>query len=176
MPKCKWIKHTSVKGFNLNGVLPEELGDLPQLLEIDLNRNYIRGTIPPRLGQLPKLKILSLIVNRLTGPIPPEIGNITTLEELVLEDNLLGGSLPPDLGNLTSLRRLGLIIQTQMSANRMFILLAQPQVRINLFQRTACCQMVAWTQKKYKWICFRAKLRCSLMEFEETTNSDSFNN
>ncbi|KAJ6776181.1 hypothetical protein OIU74_000379 [Salix koriyanagi] len=76
------VTSISVKGFNLNGVLPEELGDLPQLLEIDLTRNYIRGTIPPRLGQLPKLKILSLIVNRLTGPIPPEIGNITTLEEL----------------------------------------------------------------------------------------------
>ncbi|KAB5521335.1 hypothetical protein DKX38_025654 [Salix brachista] len=111
------VTNIRVKGFNLNGVLPEELGDLPELLEImtemkhfsldsDLTRNYINGTIPPRLGQLPKLKILSLIVNRLTGPIPPEIGNITTLEELVLEDNLLGGSLPPDLGNLKSLERL----------------------------------------------------------------------
>ncbi|KAJ6298241.1 hypothetical protein OIU76_019394 [Salix suchowensis] len=100
------VTNIRVKGFNLNGVLPEELGDLPELVEIDLTRNYINGTIPPRLGQLPKLKILSLIVNRLTGPIPPEIGNITTLEELVLEDNLLGGSLPPDLGKLTSLRRL----------------------------------------------------------------------
>ncbi|KAG6790370.1 hypothetical protein POTOM_006523 [Populus tomentosa] len=100
------VTNISVKGFNLNGVLPEELGDLPHLLEIDLTRNYINGTIPPRLAQLPNLKILSLIVNRLTGPIPPEIGNITTLEQLVLEDNLLGGPLPPDLGKLTSLRRL----------------------------------------------------------------------
>ncbi|KAH8518778.1 hypothetical protein H0E87_000583, partial [Populus deltoides] len=100
------VTSISVKGFNLNGVLPEELGDLPHLLEIDLTRNYINGTIPPRLAQLPNLQKLSLIVNRLTGPIPPEIGNITTLEELVLDDNLLGGSLPPELGNLTSLRRL----------------------------------------------------------------------
>ncbi|KAH8518767.1 hypothetical protein H0E87_000572, partial [Populus deltoides] len=100
------VTRISVKGFNLNGVLPEELGDLPYLLEIDLTRNYINGTIPPRLAQLPNLQKLSLIVNRLTGPIPPEIGNITTLEELVLDDNLLGGSLPPELGNLTSLRRL----------------------------------------------------------------------
>ncbi|KAJ6966264.1 LRR receptor-like serine/threonine-protein kinase [Populus alba x Populus x berolinensis] len=100
------VTNISVKGFNLNGVLPDELGDLPHLLEIDLTRNYINGTIPPRLAQLPNLKILSLIVNRLTGPIPPEIGNITTLEELVLDDNLLGGPLPPDLGKLTSLRRL----------------------------------------------------------------------
>ncbi|KAJ6753906.1 PROMASTIGOTE SURFACE ANTIGEN PROTEIN PSA [Salix purpurea] len=103
---CSATAIERVKGFNLNGVLPEELGDLPELVEIDLTRNYINGTIPPRLGQLPKLKILSLIVNRLTGTIPPEIGNITTLEQLVLEDNLLGGSLPPDLGNLISLRRL----------------------------------------------------------------------
>uniref|UniRef100_A0A6M2FAU9 Leucine-rich repeat-containing N-terminal plant-type domain-containing protein n=1 Tax=Populus davidiana TaxID=266767 RepID=A0A6M2FAU9_9ROSI len=100
------VTNISVKGFNLNGVLPDELGDLPHLLEIDLTRNYINGTIPPRLAQLPNLKKLSLSVNRLTGPIPPEIGNITTLEELVLLDNLLGGPLPPDLGKLTSLRRL----------------------------------------------------------------------
>ncbi|KAF9666675.1 hypothetical protein SADUNF_Sadunf16G0253400 [Salix dunnii] len=102
------VTNITVNSFNLNGVLPEELGDLPQLIQIDLSRNYISGTIPPRLAQLPKLKILSLIVNRLNGTIPPEIGNITTLEELVLEDNLLGGSLPPDLGNLTSLRILAL--------------------------------------------------------------------
>ncbi|KAJ6776163.1 PROMASTIGOTE SURFACE ANTIGEN PROTEIN PSA [Salix koriyanagi] len=100
------VTSIKVKRFDLNGVLPEELGDLPELVEIDLTRNYINGTIPPRLGQLPKLKILSLIVNRLTGPIPPEIGNIATLEDLVLENNLLGGSLPPELGNLKSLERL----------------------------------------------------------------------
>ncbi|KAJ6967324.1 hypothetical protein NC652_004776 [Populus alba x Populus x berolinensis] len=52
------VTNISVKGFNLNGVLPDELGDLPHLLEIDLTRNYINGTIPPRLAQLPNLKIL----------------------------------------------------------------------------------------------------------------------
>ncbi|CAK7351859.1 unnamed protein product [Dovyalis caffra] len=100
------VTNIRVKRFNLNGVLPEELGNLTQLLEIDLTLNYINGTIPARLGQLPNLKILSLMANRLNGPIPPEIGNITTLEELVLEDNLLGGPLPEELGKLRRLRRL----------------------------------------------------------------------
>ncbi|KAG5254842.1 LRR receptor serine/threonine-protein kinase [Salix suchowensis] len=68
------VTSISVKGFNLNGVLPEELGDLPQLLD------------------------MSLIVNRLTGPIPPEIGNITTLEELSIDGSELSGKIPEFIG------------------------------------------------------------------------------
>ncbi|XP_020538911.1 probable LRR receptor-like serine/threonine-protein kinase At1g53440 isoform X2 [Jatropha curcas] len=95
-----------LKGLNLAGVLPNELGNLTHLVELDLTRNYINGTIPTSLARLPNLRILSLLANRLSGSIPLEIGNIATLEELVLEDNLLGGHIPPNLGNLRSLKRL----------------------------------------------------------------------
>eukprot|EP00257_Ricinus_communis_P019150 XP_015578058.2 probable LRR receptor-like serine/threonine-protein kinase At1g53440 [Ricinus communis] len=100
------VTNFQLKGFNLTGVLPDELGNLTHLVQIDLTRNYLSGTIPTRLAQLPNLRILSFLGNRLNGSIPPEIGNIATLEELVLEDNLLGGPLPPSLGNLRNLRRL----------------------------------------------------------------------
>uniref|UniRef100_A0A2P2MVP3 LRR-RLK n=1 Tax=Rhizophora mucronata TaxID=61149 RepID=A0A2P2MVP3_RHIMU len=100
------VTNILLKGYNLTGTLPEELGYLTYLQEIDFSRNYINGSIPTTLAQLSKLRILSLLGNRISGSIPPEVGNITTLEELVLEDNLLGGPLHSNLGNLKSLRRL----------------------------------------------------------------------
>ncbi|KAK8603156.1 hypothetical protein V6N13_085349 [Hibiscus sabdariffa] len=94
-----------IKGHNLPGILPPELGDLTHLEVIDLTRNYLNGSIPSTLSQL-SLTSLSLLGNRLSGPIPGEIGDISTLEGLVLEDNLFGGSLPSNLGNLGGLSRL----------------------------------------------------------------------
>ncbi|XVF04408.1 hypothetical protein REPUB_Repub05bG0079900 [Reevesia pubescens] len=94
-----------IKGHNLTGILPSELGNLTHLEVLDLTRNYLNGTIPSSLSRLPLVN-LSLLGNRLSGPIPREIGDISTLEGLVLEDNLLGGSLPSNLGNLGRLSRL----------------------------------------------------------------------
>ncbi|KNA24886.1 hypothetical protein SOVF_011580 [Spinacia oleracea] len=99
------VTHIQLKGLNLTGSLPEEFGDLTQLQEIDLSRNYVNGTIPKSLSKIP-LVTLSLLGNRNIGPIPTEIGQISTLEELILEDNQLGGPLPKSLGNLKSLRRM----------------------------------------------------------------------
>ncbi|XP_021736226.1 probable LRR receptor-like serine/threonine-protein kinase At1g53430 isoform X1 [Chenopodium quinoa] len=99
------VTNIQLKGLNLTGYLPEEFGNLTQLQEIDLARNYVHGTIPKTLSKIP-LVTLSLVVNRMTGPIPKEIGQISTLEELMLEDNRLGGPLPKSLGNLKSLRRM----------------------------------------------------------------------
>ncbi|CAN0891256.1 Probable LRR receptor-like serine/threonine-protein kinase At1g53430 [Linum grandiflorum] len=95
-----------LKGYNLTGILPPELGNLTFLTELDLTRNYLNGTIPPSLGQLSNLTALSLLGNRLSGSIPSEIGNLANLESLVLEDNLLTGPLPRSLGALRSLSRL----------------------------------------------------------------------
>ncbi|KHG25891.1 hypothetical protein F383_04348 [Gossypium arboreum] len=105
-----------IKGHNLTGILPPELGNLTRLevikylaefplLNSDLTRNYLNGSLPSSLSQLP-LTSLSLLGNRISGPIPREIGDIPTLEGLVLEDNLFSGSLPSNLGNLDRLSRL----------------------------------------------------------------------
>ncbi|MBA0822825.1 hypothetical protein Goarm_019603, partial [Gossypium armourianum] len=94
-----------IKGHNLTGILPPELGNLTHLEVIDLTRNYLNGSLLSSLSQLP-LTSLSLLGNRLSGPIPREIGDIPTLEGLVLEDNLFSGSLPSNLGNLDRLSRL----------------------------------------------------------------------
>ncbi|OWM88575.1 hypothetical protein CDL15_Pgr002342 [Punica granatum] len=99
------VTNIELKGLNLTGIVPEEVGKLPYLQELDLSRNYLNGTIPVNLTQIP-LVTLSLLGNRISGTIPTEIGDIATLEELILEDNMLVGALDPNLGNLSRLRRL----------------------------------------------------------------------
>ncbi|XP_031404181.1 probable LRR receptor-like serine/threonine-protein kinase At1g53440 isoform X2 [Punica granatum] len=99
------VTNIQLKGLNLTGIVPEEVGKLPYLQELDLTLNYLNGTIPINLTQIP-LVTFSLLGNRISGTIPTEIGNIVTLEELILEDNMLGGALDPNLGNLSQLRRL----------------------------------------------------------------------
>ncbi|OMO74701.1 hypothetical protein CCACVL1_16524 [Corchorus capsularis] len=95
-----------IKGHNLTGILPPELGNLTHLQAIDFTRNYLNGSIPSSLSQLSSLTSFSALGNRLSGSIPPEIGDISTLTELILENNLLGGPLPSNLGNLGHLSRL----------------------------------------------------------------------
>ncbi|TYG71411.1 hypothetical protein ES288_D05G393800v1 [Gossypium darwinii] len=73
--------------------------------QILIKGHNLTGILPSELGNLTRLQVVSLLGNRLSGPIPPEIGDISTLLNLVLEDNLLGGSLPSNLGNLGRLDR-----------------------------------------------------------------------
>ncbi|XP_028772712.1 probable LRR receptor-like serine/threonine-protein kinase At1g53430 isoform X1 [Neltuma alba] len=99
------VTHILLKRLNIAGEIPSEFGNLTQLIELDLTRNYLNGTIPTVFTRIPLVN-LSLLGNRISGLIPAELGKIATLQELVLEDNQLGGPLPQSLGNLRNLRRL----------------------------------------------------------------------
>ena len=76
--------------------------------ELDLRGMDLRGRIPPELGGLSALHVLRLSGNRLTGPIPPELGGLVHLRVLALDDNALTGAVPPELGDLGSLTELRL--------------------------------------------------------------------
>ncbi len=92
----------------LNGSIPRELGNLPNLLELWLSGNQLSGSIPSELGSLNDLTILYLSNNQLSGSIPPELGSLANLQTLELGWNQLDGSIPPELGNLLGLQALAL--------------------------------------------------------------------
>ena len=97
-----------VTGNLLEGELPNELGDLSNLRELNLYGNQLRGSIPVEMGELTHLVRLDLGNNVFDGEIPNELGNLGRLEELDLFGNRLSGSIPPGLGNLENLKRLSL--------------------------------------------------------------------
>ena len=68
-----------------------------RVIELDLRGNELSGEIPPELGSLSNLKWLYLYANALSGEIPPELGSLSNLRELYLEDNNLSGCVPSSL-------------------------------------------------------------------------------
>ena len=97
-----------LKKNGLSGELPQELGDLAMLEELNLTQNDLSGNIPAALGGLANLRDLRMAVNDISGEIPEELGGLANLEALVLAGNELSGEIPEELGNLARLRELQL--------------------------------------------------------------------
>jgi internalin A len=92
------------EGMQLASV-PEWLGNLTALTELDLSRNQL-ASVPESLGNLTALTRLDLSRNQLAS-VPESLGNLTALTELELSRNQLA-SVPESLGNLATLRQLNL--------------------------------------------------------------------
>jgi len=90
----------------LSGNIPPEIGDLTNLIYLDMGVSQLSGNIPPEIGNLANLTHLVLSNAQLSGSIPPEIGNLTNLRHLNLSNNQLSGSIPPEIGNLANLTHL----------------------------------------------------------------------
>ena len=93
---------------DMNGTIPEGLGQLTELRWLHLQENRLTGSIPPELGDLAHLEQLRLGINRLTGTVPIELGELAELRKLDLQKNQLTGSIPPELGDLVQLEELTL--------------------------------------------------------------------
>jgi hypothetical protein len=93
---------------NMQGSIPEELGDLEQLTSLVLYHNRLNGTVPQALGGLKQLTYLVLDANQLEGTIPARLGNLKQLTGLSLYHNRLEGSIPAELAGLSRLVGLSL--------------------------------------------------------------------
>jgi hypothetical protein len=101
----------------LEGTIPNEIGQLEGLTNLDLFQNQLRGTIPAeQIGKLSNLTYLGLHNNKLSGSIPTEIGKLAKLTYLLLDHNKLSGSIPTEIGQLANLP--GLILRDNMLAGR----------------------------------------------------------
>ena len=100
------VTDLSLRGSQMSGEIPAELGNLTKLTRLALYRSNLSGSIPPELGNLSNLENLFLYRSNLSGSIPPELGNLSNLENLFLYRSNLSGSIPPELGNLSNLREL----------------------------------------------------------------------
>jgi Leucine-rich repeat (LRR) protein len=125
--ECSWravtcdAAGTTVTGLDLGwnnarGVLPPQIGDLPNLEVLTADGSTISGALPPDIGRLSKLRTLNLTGyydnlglsgNEISGPLPREIGQLTSLRELYLEANRIT-SIPADIASLSNLEVLTL--------------------------------------------------------------------
>ena len=97
----------------LTGTVPPEIGNLTNLVKLQLGISALTGELPGEIGNLSKLEILDIGPNFMTGPIPPEIGRLTNLHTLTITWTEISGEIPSTLGNLNNLQEL------YLSSNRL---------------------------------------------------------
>ncbi|MBA0620927.1 hypothetical protein Godav_006594 [Gossypium davidsonii] len=91
-------------GNYLVGSLPQSLGALRNLQELDLNTNFFWGSIPASIGNLSSLELLELSDNNFNGTIPESFGRLAKLSTVSLVSNQMEGVLTEThLANLTRL-------------------------------------------------------------------------
>ncbi|KAG2579959.1 hypothetical protein PVAP13_6NG309048 [Panicum virgatum] len=69
-----WLKKIVLSSNNFSGPIPASLGDLPKLLDLQLNDNKFQGKIPDLKQK--ELKEVNLANNELEGEIPASLKNI----------------------------------------------------------------------------------------------------
>lgn len=91
---------------NLEGNIPQSIGNLENLKVLELPFNKLSGEIPTTIGNLKNLEILVFNGNNLTGGIPASVGSMESLKKLHLSSNLLSGNVPISVSNLRELELL----------------------------------------------------------------------
>lgn len=79
----------------LSGGLPVNIESLRSLKTLLLNDNeLLKGRIPQNIGNLNQLVSLDLSSSSLDGVIPPTVGSLVQLKDLILYNNKITGSFP----------------------------------------------------------------------------------
>ncbi|HMJ68559.1 MAG TPA: hypothetical protein VK508_06680, partial [Cyclobacteriaceae bacterium] len=102
------ITQVILNANNLNGRLPDQLGDLKELKLLSVFDNNLSGQIPARLGECTKVLQLLLYGNKFSGSIPESFRYLTSMSTLYLHTNLLSGVIPSTFSSLTNLVHLDL--------------------------------------------------------------------
>lgn len=114
---------------NLTGPIPDEIGNLSKLNQLNLSNQNINGDIPSTINNLTELRELVLYGNQLSGSVPamnlPNLGylklndnlfseidegngNCPNLILIELQNNQIAGNIPSYFGNFTALKSLNL--------------------------------------------------------------------
>lgn len=86
----------------LAGTIPTEIGELSNLVFLDLDFNRLTGSLTTELLSLARLEELDLNDNRMTGSIDG-IGVFPQMQFLQLHDNFFTGTIPDAVGTFSQL-------------------------------------------------------------------------
>ncbi|KAI8015556.1 Receptor-like protein 35 [Camellia lanceoleosa] len=114
LSKLTWLSLSA--NYHLEGLLPLTLGNLTQLVQLYISNTNISGPIPSSIGQLTNLSTLDLSLNQFSGSIPPEIGKLKNLVEMNIHGNILSGPITSSIGQLTNLTTLDLSLNNFSSS------------------------------------------------------------
>ncbi|XP_062002942.1 receptor-like protein 7 [Rosa rugosa] len=108
-PKNGSLESLVLSGTKFSGVLPDSIGNLKMLSELDLRECNFTGAVPKSLANLTQLGHLYLSSNKFSSPINSiQWDKLLKLVDLDLSDNLLYGSIPLSPFSIPLLQRLDL--------------------------------------------------------------------
>jgi PKD repeat protein len=90
----------------LNGFLPNSLGQLSYLQEINMSQNAIWGALPDCITRLKALTRLNLSSNNIQNILPADLNQLSKLTHLILSHNQFYGRIPDTISQLTLLKQL----------------------------------------------------------------------
>lgn len=93
---------------NFTGGIPNVFWDMPNLFEISFRESGLTGEIPSSLGSCPQFARLTVTGNQLTGTVPPSLSACSGLMHLLVGDNNLSGPFPPVIESFEHLEHLDL--------------------------------------------------------------------
>ncbi|XP_028794117.1 receptor-like protein EIX1 [Neltuma alba] len=101
------LQHIDMSESGLYGRIPLDLGDMPNLLWLDLSRTYDLTASCSQLfrKRWEKIQIINLKDNKVHGKLPSSLGNMTSLTRLYLDSNAIEGSIPSSIRELCNLNR-----------------------------------------------------------------------
>nr|DAD26302.1 TPA_asm: hypothetical protein HUJ06_027770 [Nelumbo nucifera] len=103
----------NLKDLCIGGPLAPEIGNLILIKSIILRNNSFFGIIPEEIGKLKELEELDLGYNNFSGPLPSELGNNLSLAILLLDNNSFLDTISPEL------RELNFISEHQIDENQL---------------------------------------------------------
>ncbi|MBA0670521.1 hypothetical protein Goklo_023896, partial [Gossypium klotzschianum] len=104
LANCRHLRRIVVSGNPLSDVLPTYIGNLSKSLQYFSAKNCeLKGYIPMEIGNLNNLLLLQLGYNKLTGLIPASIGGMRNLQSLTFHSDKLGGPISKSLCGLERL-------------------------------------------------------------------------
>uniref|UniRef100_A0A0D9XTB5 Receptor kinase-like protein Xa21 n=1 Tax=Leersia perrieri TaxID=77586 RepID=A0A0D9XTB5_9ORYZ len=99
----------SLASNNFTGQIPSEVFSIVSLSDgLDISNNKLEGSIPQQIGNLKNLIMFDASSNKLSGQIPSSLGDCQFLQNIYLKNNMLSGSLPSLMSQLKGLKTLDL--------------------------------------------------------------------
>ncbi|WOK97552.1 putative leucine-rich repeat receptor-like protein kinase [Canna indica] len=89
-----FVKYIDLSNNDLFEDIPEELGSLHGLQNLNLSRNHLTGTISWSIDGMQRLEVLDLSINNLSDAIPSSLAFLYSLNHLNLSYNNLSGRIP----------------------------------------------------------------------------------
>ncbi|GLT38718.1 hypothetical protein SLA2020_129480, partial [Shorea laevis] len=99
----KLLEELNLDSCQFHGLIPKSLANLTKITYLDFDSNLLQGQIPDVFGKMQKLTHLSLFNNSFDGEIPTSIFNLANVTYLRLSSNKLRGPLPRNISGLSFL-------------------------------------------------------------------------